>query len=287
MPPTRVKELSNEQNPRRPRDHDAQRRAPPHPLRQRTRRIHARPPHPHRQAAAHCRRAGRHQPPQPPPRALRDRALPRPQRHAHSDPPSAPRSRRRQPKQPRSRCRWRQRRLAPHAGQTPVHPQSHRSPQQALQSLPQRLLRRDLRHPRAPQHGEESRATQIVPALIPATERNSPMTNTLADPTEMIRRGAPRLIRSAEELDEYSRVLFTLTATPRPTAAEQQAINLITLLIEHYETLRYPLPEARSVEVLRFLMTSNSVSEGKITPELGFSASASLILLGQRQLNRG
>jgi HTH-type transcriptional regulator/antitoxin HigA len=113
------------------------------------------------------------------------------------------------------------------------------------------------------------------------------MTNTLADPAHMIRRGAPRLIRSDEELDEYSRVLFTLTAKPRPTAAEQQAINLITLLIEHYETLRYPLPEARSVEVLRFLMTSNSVSEGKITPELGFQASASLILLGKRQLNRG
>lgn len=113
------------------------------------------------------------------------------------------------------------------------------------------------------------------------------MTNTLADPAQMIRRGAPRLIRSDEELDEYSRVLFTLTAKPRPTAAEQQAINLITLLIEHYETLRSPLPEARSVEVLRFLMTSNSVSEGKITPELGFQASASLILLGKRQLNRG
>ena len=113
------------------------------------------------------------------------------------------------------------------------------------------------------------------------------MSHTLADPTQMIRRGAPRLIRSDEELEEYSRVLFTLTAKSRPTAAEHEAINLITLLIEHYESQRYPLPEARSVEVLRFLMTSNGVSEGKITPELGFQASASLILLGKRQLNRG
>ena len=108
------------------------------------------------------------------------------------------------------------------------------------------------------------------------------MSKTLADPAEMMRRGAPRLIRSDEELAEYSCTLFSLTAKPRPTAAEQEAINLLTLLIEHYETLRYPLPEARPVEVLRLLLERNGVSQGKLTPELGFQASASLILRGKR-----
>jgi HTH-type transcriptional regulator/antitoxin HigA len=112
------------------------------------------------------------------------------------------------------------------------------------------------------------------------------MSKTLADPAEMIRIGAPGVIRSDEELAEYSRVLFALTAKARPTAAEQEAIALLTFLVEHYENLRYPLPEARSVEVLRLLLTSNGVSQGKITPELGFQASASLILLGKRPLNR-
>lgn len=113
------------------------------------------------------------------------------------------------------------------------------------------------------------------------------MSKTLADSAEMIRSGAPRFLRSDEELAEYTRVLFALTSKPRPTAAEQEAIDLLSLLIEQYESVRYPLPEARSVEVLRLLMERNSVSEGKITPELGFQASASLILLGKRQLNRG
>jgi HTH-type transcriptional regulator / antitoxin HigA len=113
------------------------------------------------------------------------------------------------------------------------------------------------------------------------------MTKTLADPAEMIRRGAPRLIRSEEELADYSRVLFSLTSKASPGAAEQEAVSLLSVLIEHYEAQRYPLPEARSVEVLRLLMERNGVSEGKITPELGFQASASLILLGKRQLNRG
>jgi HTH-type transcriptional regulator / antitoxin HigA len=113
------------------------------------------------------------------------------------------------------------------------------------------------------------------------------MSRTLADPAEMIRRGAPRLLRSDEELAEYTRTLFSLTSKPKPTALEQEAIDLLTLLIEQYETTRYPLPQARAVEVLRLLMERNSVSQGKITPELGFQASASLILLGKRQLNRG
>ena len=113
------------------------------------------------------------------------------------------------------------------------------------------------------------------------------MSQTLADPAEMIRRGAPRHLRSDEELTEYSRALFSLTSKPKPTAAEQEAIDLLTLLVEQYETVRYPLPEARAAEVLRLLMERNGVSEGKLTPEVGFQASASLILLGKRQLNRG
>jgi HTH-type transcriptional regulator/antitoxin HigA len=68
------------------------------------------------------------------------------------------------------------------------------------------------------------------------------MSQTLADPVEMIRRGAPRLLRSDEELTEYSRALFSLTSKPKPTAAEQEAIDLLTLLVEQYETVRYPLP---------------------------------------------
>src|ERR1700744_6158204 len=112
------------------------------------------------------------------------------------------------------------------------------------------------------------------------------MSKALAVPAEMIRRGAPRMIRSDEELAEYTSVLFSLTAKAKPTAAEREAIDLLTLLVEHYENRRYPLPEARSVEVLRLLLTSNGVSQGKLTPEVGFQASASLILLGKRQLNR-
>ena len=61
------------------------------------------------------------------------------------------------------------------------------------------------------------------------------MSTALANPTEMIRQGAPRLIHSDEELAEYTEALFELTAKPDPTPDEEEAIELMTLLIERYE----------------------------------------------------
>jgi HTH-type transcriptional regulator / antitoxin HigA len=112
------------------------------------------------------------------------------------------------------------------------------------------------------------------------------MSTTLADPVEMIRRGAPRLIRSRAELAAYTRALLGLTAKPKPTAAEQEAINLLTLLIGHYETVRYPVPKGSPVEVLRQLLKRNGLLQSVLTPEFGCSAVTSQVMRGDRQFTR-
>jgi HTH-type transcriptional regulator/antitoxin HigA len=72
------------------------------------------------------------------------------------------------------------------------------------------------------------------------------MSTALANPTEMIRQGAPHLIHSDEELAKYTEALFKLTAKSAPTPEEEEAIELLTLLIERYEAERYPVPDATS-----------------------------------------
>jgi HTH-type transcriptional regulator/antitoxin HigA len=57
----------------------------------------------------------------------------------------------------------------------------------------------------------------------------------------MIRLGAPRVIHNDEELAEYTEALFELTAKPNPTADEEAAIELMTLLVERYEQERSPI----------------------------------------------
>jgi len=112
------------------------------------------------------------------------------------------------------------------------------------------------------------------------------MSRILADPVEMIRSGAPRLIRSDRELAEYTRALLDLTSKPKPTAAEQEAINLLTLLIEHYETVRYPVPQGTAVEVLRGLLKRDGLKQAQLIPEFGNTACISSVIRGDRQFTR-
>ena len=112
------------------------------------------------------------------------------------------------------------------------------------------------------------------------------MSTALANPSEMIRQGAPRLIHSDGELAEYTDALFALTAKADPTANEEEAIELMTVLVERYEQERYPLPEAEPADVLRYLLERNGLTQRDIAPELGSESTVSLVLSGKRQLNR-
>jgi HTH-type transcriptional regulator/antitoxin HigA len=112
------------------------------------------------------------------------------------------------------------------------------------------------------------------------------MSTTLANPTEMIRRGAPHLIHSDQELAKYTEALFMLTAKSAPAPEEEEAIELLTLLIERYEAERYPVPDAGPIDVLRYLLDQNGLSQRDIAAELGSESTVSLVLSGKRRLTR-
>jgi HTH-type transcriptional regulator/antitoxin HigA len=112
------------------------------------------------------------------------------------------------------------------------------------------------------------------------------MSTALANPTEMIRRGAPHLIHSDQELAQYTEALLRLTAKPHSTPEEEEAIELLTLLIERYEAERYPIPDADPIDVLRFLLRQNGLSQRDIAAELGSESTVSLVLSGKRRLSR-
>ncbi len=113
------------------------------------------------------------------------------------------------------------------------------------------------------------------------------MSAALADPVTMIQKGAPRLIHSDGELQHYTEALFGLTAKPHPTRAEEDAIELLTLLIDQYESERCPVPDASPIEVLRFLIERNGLTQRDLATELGSEATVSLVLSGKRSLTRG
>lgn len=112
------------------------------------------------------------------------------------------------------------------------------------------------------------------------------MSVVLANPAEMIHRGAPHIIRSDAELEEYTRELFKLTAKTKTTPDENEAIDLLTLLIERYEAERYPVPAADPVTVLRLLMESHGLQQKDLIPEFGVESTVSLVLSRKREMNK-
>jgi len=116
-------------------------------------------------------------------------------------------------------------------------------------------------------------------------EEEGGMATLLANPTKMIERGAPHLIRSEEQLAAYTKALFQLTSEPRPTAAQVEAIELLTLLIERYEEEHCALPTASPADVLRFLLAQHGLRQRDIAADMGGESVVSEVLSGKRKLN--
>jgi HTH-type transcriptional regulator/antitoxin HigA len=101
----------------------------------------------------------------------------------------------------------------------------------------------------------------------------------------MIERGAPHLIHSEEQLESYTKALFRLTSASHPTAAQVEAIELLTLLIERYEEEHYAIPQASPADVLRFLLQRHGLKQRDLAAELGGESVVSEVLSGKRKLN--
>jgi HTH-type transcriptional regulator / antitoxin HigA len=112
------------------------------------------------------------------------------------------------------------------------------------------------------------------------------MSPSLANPVEMIRRGAPHVIRSEQALEEYTEALLELTSQQNRDEEQEEAIELLTLLIEQYENEEYAIPDAGPQEVLRFLIDQNGLSQKDLVSEFGAESTISLVLAGKRKLTR-
>jgi HTH-type transcriptional regulator/antitoxin HigA len=100
----------------------------------------------------------------------------------------------------------------------------------------------------------------------------------------MIEKGAPRVIHSEEELVQYTEILERLTSLEHPSAAEIDAIELLTLLVTTYEEEHYPIPKPTPVEMVRFLMDQHSLKNKDLVPQFGTDSAVSMFLSGKRRL---
>jgi HTH-type transcriptional regulator/antitoxin HigA len=98
--------------------------------------------------------------------------------------------------------------------------------------------------------------------------------------------GAPRVITSEAQHDDYVSALLELERQKKLTLTERNFAELLTLLIEAYEEKHYPIRSAAPLEVLQELMTANDLRQKDLAPLFGSESIVSEVLSGKRWLNK-
>jgi len=103
----------------------------------------------------------------------------------------------------------------------------------------------------------------------------------------LLKKVAPKVIRTERENEAYTEVLYELDRRSKSlTAAEKELADLLTLLIEDFEEKRYPIPRAKPVDVVRFLMEQHSLLQKDLVDVFGTRSIVSEVLSGKRELNK-
>jgi HTH-type transcriptional regulator / antitoxin HigA len=96
-------------------------------------------------------------------------------------------------------------------------------------------------------------------------------------------------LRTLRDEAEYEAVLAAVRPyfddEPNPGTDAAAHFDALILLIEDYERRIYPIPRARPVEVLKFVMESNRYSRADLIEVIGSKARVSDLLNGRREIN--
>src|ERR1700722_6599160 len=110
---------------------------------------------------------------------------------------------------------------------------------------------------------------------------------TTPEYTALLREIAPKIIRTEQENEAYTEILYELDSRGKNlTAAEKELAELLTLLIENFEETRYRLPREKPLGALRFLMDQHELKQKNLVTAFGTGSIVSEVLSGKRDLNK-
>ena len=105
--------------------------------------------------------------------------------------------------------------------------------------------------------------------------------------TALLKKFPPKVIRTEEENDRYTEILYDLDHRgSKLSAAEKELAELLTLLIEDFEQKHYQLPPSSPLAVLQFLMEQHGLKQKDLVDVFGAPSIVSEVLNGKRNLNK-
>ena len=105
---------------------------------------------------------------------------------------------------------------------------------------------------------------------------------------ELVRRFPLRPLRSDAELDQAVKVVDSLVSKPSLSRDEEDYLEVLSGLVEAYETEEHPMQPLPDAEMLRHLIDAKGVSQTEVAKGTGIADSTiSEVLKGKRFLSRG
>ncbi len=96
----------------------------------------------------------------------------------------------------------------------------------------------------------------------------------------------PRVINEEERLAATERQIERLLALPQRTPAQDAYLDLLSTLVQEWETAHVEIPPLPAIEVVKFLCEMHGVPQRVLVPIFGTPSIVSEVLAGKRELQR-
>jgi HTH-type transcriptional regulator / antitoxin HigA len=97
---------------------------------------------------------------------------------------------------------------------------------------------------------------------------------------------APKVIKTdAEHAAALARLMTLMKADLPADSKEESELELLAILIEHYERIRFPMAKPDPVEAIKFRMDQQGLSQKDLIPFIGSAPKVSEVLNRKRPLS--
>src|ERR1700749_3968093 len=97
------------------------------------------------------------------------------------------------------------------------------------------------------------------------------------------------MLRPIKTEDQYNstlaRVYDLMQMDLKENSEESDELEVLSILVETYETEHYPIPSPSPLEAIKFRMEQMGISEKELSEILGYRSRKSEILSGKRKLS--
>jgi HTH-type transcriptional regulator/antitoxin HigA len=111
--------------------------------------------------------------------------------------------------------------------------------------------------------------------------------NALAvDYGALLQETRPEVIQSEQQNAMFIELLEKLTDMEKVGPAQTKLIELLTVLVEKYESKFYPVPDAGPLDIIRHLMEQHELRQKDLVDVFGTESIVSDVLNGKRDLTK-